>query len=444
MRVIVPILFLFFMACSTHPEPGWISNQPNAENYWFGVGSVEKPFYGSDIREEARSKALSEIASQISVDISGSFEQVVTEHNLSLDEFAKSVVNTRVENNLPNIEIVDSYESKNRYYLLARLSQITYYETIEKKRRNAVKTAMGLLDKAESQLTAQSFTFLNEAMQELAPYMDVPLEEIYPRGSGKRINLYSYIKLLTNSFVNRLILTAEIPEVEIKLGFTRDAELVVRLMDKQTNNPVIHIPVSGYLQGEKAGASAVLSDSEGRCTFPLPTLKKKVAIQHLNFTVDTDELIGASHLFGDLPKIQTQVIIKVIPPDIQVQITENNLGKETDNPYVAPVIMEFFAAHYSANIIISNGADLIINGIVNTRSVSENPNDYGIYQVFADATLSISNGETGEKIIEKSFNKIQGSDFSSNREAANQALKKLSKRITEEFLPELSEILQGI
>ena len=432
------------MSCASRTEPEWIISQPKAEGYWFGTGSVKKPFYSDDIREESLSKALNEIASQISVDVSASFEKVTTEHNLSLDEFAKSVVQTRVDNNLPNIEMVDSYESKNRYYLLARLSQITYYETIEKKRRNAVNTAIGLLDKAESQFTAQSFTFLNEAMQELAPYMDVPLEEIYPRGSGKRINLYSYIKLLTNSFVNRLILTAEIPEVEIKLGFTRDAELVVRLMDKQSNNPVIHIPVSGYLQGEKAGASAVLSDSEGRCTFPLPTLKKKVAIQHLNFTVDTDELIGASHLFGDLPKIQTQVIIKVIPPDIQVQITENNLGKETDNPYVAPVIMEFFAAHYSANFIISNGADLIINGTVNTRSVSENPNDYGIYQVFADVTLSISNGETGEKIIEKSFNKIQGSDFSSNREAANQALKKLSKRITEEFLPELSEILQGI
>ena len=132
MKVIVPIIVLFLLSCSTHPEPGWISNQPHAENYWFGVGSVEKPFYGSDIREEARSKALSEIASQISVDVSGTFEQVITEHNFDLDEFAKSVVKTRIENNLPNIEIVDSYESKNRYYLLARLSQRIYYETIEK------------------------------------------------------------------------------------------------------------------------------------------------------------------------------------------------------------------------------------------------------------------------------------------------------------------------
>ena len=137
------------MSCSNHPEPVWISNQPNADNYWFGISSVEKPYYGSDIREEARSKALNEIASQISVDVSASFEKVTTEHNLSLDEFAKSVIQTRVDNNLPNIEIVDSYESEYRYYLLARLSQSIYYETIEKKRRNGVKTALGLLDKAE-------------------------------------------------------------------------------------------------------------------------------------------------------------------------------------------------------------------------------------------------------------------------------------------------------
>ena len=117
MKVIVPIIFLLLLSCSNHPKPEWISNQPHVENYWFGIGSVEKPYFGSDIREEARSKALSEIASQISVDVTASFEKVNTEHNLSLDEFSKSIVKIRVNNNLPNIEIVDSYESKNRYYL---------------------------------------------------------------------------------------------------------------------------------------------------------------------------------------------------------------------------------------------------------------------------------------------------------------------------------------
>ena len=91
MPVVVSLLFLLF-SCYSHPEPQWISNQPAAENYWFGMGSIEKPFYGDDIREEARSKAYNEIASQISIDISSSFEHLVTETNLSIDEFSSEAI----------------------------------------------------------------------------------------------------------------------------------------------------------------------------------------------------------------------------------------------------------------------------------------------------------------------------------------------------------------
>ena len=82
---------------------------------------------------------------------------------------------------------------------------------------------------------------------------------------------------------------------------------------------------------------------------------------------------------------------------------------------------------------------MISNG---TRSNSDTANDYGIYQVFGDVTISISNGETGEEILKKSFNKIQGSDFQSNKEAANQSLKKMSEKITEDFLPEIIELIK--
>ena len=443
MKVIVPIIFLLLLSCSNHPEPEWISNQPHAENYWFGIGSVEKPYYGSDIREEARSKALSEIASQISVDVSASFEKVTTEHNLSLDEFAKSIVQTRVDNNLPNIEIVDSYESKNRYYLLARLSQSIYYETIEKKRRNAVKTALGLLEKAESGFMAQSFTSLNDAMLEISPYMDVPIKGEYPQGSGKFINLYSYIKLLAHTLISRISIVPEKKETEIKLGLSRDVHLTVQIIDNQNKDPLINIPVLGNVLENDLGG-VVLSDGNGKCTFSLPALNGKTAIQYMNYEVKIVELLGKSSLFGNLPHIQVQSIIKVMPPNLLVQIKEYNLGEETGNPYIVPVIMEFFATQFSANFVESNNADFIIKGNVNTRSVSDKPNDYGIYQTFADATISISRLATGEKIVEKSFNKIQGSDFNSQMESANQALKKLSEKITKEFLPEILQILQGL
>jgi len=109
-----------------------------------------------------------------------------------------------------------------------------------------------------------------------------------------------------------------------------------------------------------------------------------------------------------------------------------------------PIFSEFFSYHYSASFSDSDDAGLLINGIVNTRSLSDMPNEYGIYQVFGDLTISISNGISGEEIMSKSYNQIQGSDFNSNREAANQSLKKISIKITEDFLPEILSVIEGL
>ena len=441
MRLIVPPLFLLFLSCFNQPAPDWISNQPSKTGYWFGIGIVEKPFKGNDIREEAHGKALSEIASQISVDVSGSFKQVITETNLSLDEYAESIIQTRVDNNLSNIEIVDFYDGKDRYYLLARLSQKIYYDSLERKRKNAVESAIGLLEKAESELTVQSFTALAEAMNEISPYLDIPIKEEYPKGSGKVVNLYSTIKLLANTMVDRIQLLPKSVEFEIKLGMTQNVNLQAQIIDSHTNHPLNNFPVTGSINDDIV-EGIVLSDNNGNCTFSLPVLNDKASIKYMNFKVRINDLIGDSQLFGKLPSIHGQTLIKILPPDILVQIKEYNLGEETENPYITPVIIEFFSNLFSANFVETKNADFIIYGVVNSRLVSEKPNDYGIYQTFADATISISKGDSGEKLIEKSFNKIQGSDFSSNHESANQALKKLSEKISKEFLPELSKILQ--
>ena len=446
MRVVASILFLLLYSCSSRSEPEWITHQPNAENYWFGVGSVEKPFYGADIREEARNKALNEIAAQISVDISSSFEHVITEENLSLDEFAKSVVQTRVEKNLPNIEIADNYESKNRYYLLAKLSQITYYETIEKQRRNAVKTAFGLLDKAKSEFTAQTFSYLNEAMEEIAPYIDIPIEEEYPIGSGKIVNLYSYVKLLTNASTNRFSLVPAQELVEMKLGFTRDIQLGVKVVDNISNTPIENVPVNCYITENEKGLFA-LSDAEGKCIFPIPSIENDKPILYLNFEVNIDEIVKSAQLFGILPEIQAQSTLKVIPPKIFIEITENNLGEPTANPYIQPVVVEFFSRYFSANFVDNNNADLIISGTVNTRKISDIPNKIAgveIYQVSGNATITVSNGLTGDEIVSKTFNIIKIIDYYSFEEAANKALKDISEKITEVFLPELIELIKGM
>ena len=443
MRVSAPILFIFILACASHPKPEWLGTQPQVQGYWFGIGIVQKSLYENECREEARNKALADISSQILIDVSGSFKRIVTENNLDMDEFTESVIQTRVDKNLPKVEFIDFYDSKEMCGFLARLSESIYYETIERQRRNAVQSALDLLGQAESVFNVQTFTYLSEAISEIVPYLDIPIEEEYPSGSGKTVNLYSYIKVQANISMNRLSLVPEQENLEIKLGFVRDLQLGVSVIDKKNNSPIKNIPVICYLKDKGENISA-LSNTDGDCIFSMPPIIDKNSIQYLNYEVNIAEILENPEIFGALSQIHAQSTIQVYPPKIFIHIIENNLGSPTDNPYVQPVISELFSRNFSASFVDNSDADLLISGTVNTRSVSDAPNDFGIFQVFGDMTISISNGETGEEILEKSFNKIQGSDFQSNREAANQALRKMSEKITKDLLPEIIDLLKGV
>jgi hypothetical protein len=229
----------------------------------------------------------------------------------------------------------------------------------------------------------------------------------------------------------------------MKLGFSRNIQLGVKVADNNSDVPIENVPVNCYIDENEKGSFS-LSDAEGNCIFHVPSITKDKSIQYVNFEVNMAEMIESAQLFGVLPQIQAQSTLKVFSPKIFIQISENNLGKATVNPYIQPVITEFFARNFSANFVDTSTADLIINGLVNTRAVSDTANEYGIYQVFGDVTVSISNGETGEKILEKPFNKIQGSSFLSNKEAANQSLKKMSEKITADFLPEIIDVIEGL
>ena len=258
-----------------HSEPDWFGSQPKANGYWFGIGMVEKPFQEGECREKAMNLALSEISSQISVEMSASFERIVTENNLSFEDFSQSIINTRVEKNLPNVEYVDYYDSKEKCGMLARLSQSIYYETIALQRRNAIQTSIGLLEQAESNFSFQTFSYLNEAMSEIMPYLDIPIEEEYPIGSGNRVNLHRYIKVLASQSMSRLILDPNQKDLEVKKGFTKDIQLGMRVKDNINDIPMESIPVKCYMV-DNGDHALSLSDSDGMHFFSSPNKGKEI------------------------------------------------------------------------------------------------------------------------------------------------------------------------
>ncbi len=444
MKNLLIVLCFFFTACiSQKPAPDWISNQPSADLYWFGVGTTLKPYYGTDIRQEARNKAVEEISSQISVEISASFERVVEEHNLQIDDYSKSIVQTRVETSLPHIEILDFYETKDRYYLLTRLSQEKYYQSIARQRENAVQSAVSFLSQAEEELSAISFSLIGEAASEIFPFIDYPIEAEFPPGSGIKVNLYRQIKTLALQRIQNIQLVPEVGELEITSGFHKGKELKAAVNQLINSVPIKGIPLRISLKDGADYISAV-SDEKGRVVFSLPPIEKKRDIQYLEIAVDIGELFGIN-LFTHIPSIKEEVVLRIIPPKISIEINELKLGGQSPNPFVKPVITEFFSRELGAVFTDGDSGDLKISGEVRTWKSAEAPaivSGVEMYQVSCNATIRLHHGKTGEELLAKSYSLNKIIDYYSFEEAANKALKKVSEQIQSEFLPELIQVLQ--
>ena len=151
------ILCTFFLSCFSNTSlPDWVTTQPVNSEYWYGYGIVQIPFSG-DLREEARSRAIDEIASQISINITSKMKSLVIERDYDIRSFTRSITETRVNSNLNNIEIIETFNGWNEYIVLARLSRSIYYETIKNKKQNVVDTSLDLIKNLDQNFSGSTF-----------------------------------------------------------------------------------------------------------------------------------------------------------------------------------------------------------------------------------------------------------------------------------------------
>ena len=434
---------ILYYGCTPPPkaEPEWISKQPIVQGYWYGIGTVAKPL-PSGYRELARTNAFEEIASQISVQISSSMKNVVTELNYNLNTYTQSIKESRLEQVLPSIEPIESYETKYQFYFLARLSQKKYYDSIEEARRNAITTAIGYLEKADSEFSASSFTNLGNAWLEVAEFLDKPIEIEYPRNSSKSKNLYSLIKLKFADYIQRIDITPSVQNLNVKIFFDKDQRFTVSCLDKKTSDPIKNIPIIGKLDS-KGEAKELITDNNGEVEFHLNRITGKSGNQTYHIKVDLSSLINESVMaLAPLSYPGTQVNISITGPGIYVDAKEQIFGKEMTNPVISSAVKEFCVSEFSAVFVPKNEADFIITLNVDTVGSPEQPNEYGLFVAYANANLRfIINSSNSEEIYSKSITNIKGADFTSLKTAGERSIDKLAERLREKVLPEIIDAL---
>ena len=438
-------VFFLYYGCApntqlANPEPDWISVQPTVEGYWYGVGTVSKPL-PSGYRELARTNALEEIASQISVQISSSMKSVVTELNYNLNTYTKSIKESRLDQVFSSIEPVESFETKNQFYFLARLSQKKYYDFIEESRRNAITTAIRYLEKADSEYSVSSFTNLGNAWLEVKDFLDQPIEIEYPRGSSKSENLYSLIKLKFADYIQRIDLTPSVNVLNVKIFIDKDQSFTVTCTDKKTGDSIQNMPLIATLNSEDQQMRSS-TDNHGKVEFHMDRITAKSGNQTYYINMDLGSLLNEYVIaLAPFSYPGTQVNLLISGPGIYVEAKEQNFGKKLTNPVVSSAVKEFCVSEFSAVFVPKNEADFIIYLNVDTDGLSEQPNEYGLFVAYANASLKFINSKTGDEVYSKSITNIKGADFSSIKTAGERSIEKLSERLREKVLPDIIRTL---
>jgi len=212
-------------------------------------------------------------------------------------------------------------------------------------------------------------------------------------------------------------------------------------IDKQTQNGVEGIPLNVRIENSY-DFGIHTTNKNGEITFNIPQIYGSSSAQTLIISSNLRTILGSSTFSNQFDQqTQSQIQIELIPIKIAVIVDESQFGKNIKSRQIEPVIKEYFANNLAAKFVRKEESDLEIYVSVSTRKLSDKPNEYGIYQSFADVIFTVINSKDKRELFSTSINNVKGADFNSNEASSAQAIKKIANQIEKEELPNILKLL---
>ncbi len=423
--------------------PNWVKNVPNSKHYWYGVG-VSNKIENYNYRELAIKNASNEIATQIKVNISSKIESQITQNNYEINDYFNKQIYTQVEQELPGIELLESFDDGTYYYVLSKLSIVKYNSFINDQRQNAIKIAIENIKNSEK-FSFQSPQLLIDAFSQISPYMEVPIQVNYPDVETVKKNLFSIIIYKMNEYLNRFQLNLLQGEIDATTRNNKVIKFRVKCIDNLTDEPIQNIPLIGKMEGSEIDFKSI-TDKNGIAEFFIQKLKSKNSVQRINIKIDEKNIITQKILPSHNIQSQVTQIINVKGPIIFCDISEKNLGKNLNVPCVENTLKEQLVKFYGARFIADeNKAHLIIKGQFKTQSKGEpykySENSPAMYNAYAELEFNIFDNENIKELYSKTINS-NGASYINFEDAGKKGCEKLSEKISKSVFEEIVKALE--
>ena len=445
------IALFLFVACKSQPtavvetekvdtRPEWVRIRPANPAFYIGISGASKKNSQFDYAQNAKARALEDLASGIKVNVESSSILFQLERNNSFKDSYESVIKSKTSQELEEFELVDSWETETEYWVYYRLSKEKFKAQQQKKRETAQNLSFDLFKKAkefESKgqvLTALS-TYLN-ALKSLQEYLGDLNKVEY---EGKQIYLgteiYNAIQVLM-----REIKISSSPELSYKRGVTRDKKIIVTVTYKQKQ--LMNIPLTAsFTSGKGTLSDAIQTNEKGQATFILSSVSSLAKSQAISIELDLEKLKSQDVLNKALLKTTqspSQLIsLAVSGPTIYFKTREKNLGKTQSSTLIKDYLIKNIVNQGFTVSSSSSSADLVCTIAADTKKGADNS---GIFSTYLTVSFTVKDKKSYKIIYSGKLIDVKGVqlDFS---KAGEDAYKKSLKQIDKKILPEMQQVV---
>ena len=421
-------LICFISSCSSKP-PVWVDTHPQDQQYWHGIGFASHS-NGEFTKAIAKEYAIQEISSQIKVNISSEMDIAVTDFNGSVNNVISSVMKSRVELLLPELEFVGQHNTKKGLYFYIRLNKVNYNAAMVRLRENAKQTALGYIKEADQNFGVRSLKLVQKAWQEILPFNDEPIEVVY---DSQPVHLYYLIKSKFEEYSNRIELEALIDKKTIRTFIDRENSITIRVKDKENGNFIGGVPVELNIKDKDY---TVYSDSDGLVRYNMSSFPYTTSL-NIQFQLNLDEIYKSLNTNENVLSLNSKissVIINVTPARAVIESLEKNLNKTLNEPIIMIAIKESLNNKVE---FVNTKSDILIKIDANTSKRSDRVADNFPYFSYGNASVKFEDAKTNEIFFTASISDIKGADFGSQQTAGIRSYEKMAISLVSELEKEL-------
>lgn len=446
-----PVYLLLAALCASiglGGEPDWVRKRPILQDSYVGIGMARKNRPAAEYTEVARSVALNDIASQITVSVSSDVLRKVLESNERLEDEFQSRIRASASADLEGVQVVDTYETGEEYWVYCRLSRAEYQARRAEKLNAASAQSFALYSNGKKlEREGKVGPALGSYAQSFGPVEKYLTEPLVVQSGDGSVYLVSEIYSTIRTLLNRIEARATVPEQSATIGRPLAKPLEVTAVLREAGAPpASDIPFRfAFTRGAGEHVEGARTDARGIARCMVQKITASDRIQMVEARMDLLALAGGERTSPvvrtvlesfELPAVR--FVLNVSGVVIFVDARESMFGEPLQQKRIEPLLKSELGGRGFVFVDDRSKADFVLSIAADARKGTES---FGLFFAFAGATVSMVDRESGKEIYKDSITDVkEGSD--TFEKAGARALGTLARRVAGELSPRIVDQVQ--